>query len=117
MAQRSRVMRCLRRMRKYPITSKNAPKPNREPVVSAAVASSAALWPVDWPVGEYERMPGPGRGHRRSVRLTAIWGNVDCKDGVSPVDALKILRFDAGLDVSQEAGCPAMGNEVTLIPQ
>ncbi len=46
-----------------------------------------------------------------------MWGNVDCKDGVSPVDALKILRFDAGLSVSQEAGCPAMGSEVTLIPQ
>jgi hypothetical protein len=43
------------------------------------------------------------------------WGDVDCSDAVNPVDSLKILRFDAGLSVAQNAGCPAMGAEVTLI--
>ncbi len=42
------------------------------------------------------------------------WGNVDCRDGVMPVDALKVLRHDAGLSVSQEEGCPEMGSEVTI---
>jgi subtilisin-like proprotein convertase family protein len=43
------------------------------------------------------------------------WGDVDCSGGVDPVDSLKILRFDAGLSVGQEAGCPEMGSEVTII--
>jgi len=46
-----------------------------------------------------------------------VWGDIDCKDGVTPVDALKILRFDAGLDVTQEAGCPEMGQEVQITVQ
>ena len=44
-----------------------------------------------------------------------IWGDVDCKDGMTPVDSLKILRFDAGLSVAQEAGCPTIGSEVTIV--
>jgi len=28
---------------------------------------------------------------------------------VNPIDSLKILRFDAGLDVAQEEGCPEIG--------
>jgi len=43
-----------------------------------------------------------------------IWGNVDCGGGVNPVDALKLLRFDAGMSVQQEAGCPEMGSPVTI---
>jgi hypothetical protein len=44
-----------------------------------------------------------------------VWGDVDCNDEVSPVDSLKILRFDAGLSVDQEAGCPPMGDTVTIV--
>lgn len=33
-------------------------------------------------------------------------GDVDCSGEVNPIDALKILRFDAGLSVSQAEGCP-----------
>ena len=43
-----------------------------------------------------------------------IWGDVDCKDGMTPVDSLKILRYDAGLSVSQADGCPEMGSDVTI---
>jgi hypothetical protein len=37
------------------------------------------------------------------------WGNIDCDGAINPVDALKILRFDAGLSVQQEDGCPQIG--------
>ena len=46
-----------------------------------------------------------------------IWGDVDCKDGMTPVDSLKILRFDAGLSVAQEVGCPELGQQVQITPQ
>jgi hypothetical protein len=42
------------------------------------------------------------------------WGDIDCSGEVSPVDSLKLLRFDAGLDVAQEQGCPALGSSVLL---
>jgi hypothetical protein len=42
------------------------------------------------------------------------WGDVDCSGEVSPVDSLKLLRFDAGLEVAQEDGCPAIGDEVHI---
>ena len=44
-----------------------------------------------------------------------IWGDIDCKDGMNPVDSLKILRYDAGLSASQEEGCPGMGTSVTIV--
>jgi hypothetical protein len=42
------------------------------------------------------------------------WGNADCDAQISPVDSLKILRFDAGLDVAQEEGCPPIGSDVII---
>jgi hypothetical protein len=42
------------------------------------------------------------------------WGNVDCDGQISPVDSLKILRYDAGLDVAQEQGCPPIGDGVQI---
>ena len=44
-----------------------------------------------------------------------IWGDVDCDGAMTPVDSLKILRYDAGLSVSQEEGCPAIGASVTIV--
>jgi hypothetical protein len=43
-----------------------------------------------------------------------VWADVDCTDGVSPVDSLKILRVDAGLGVVQPAECPEIGEEVEV---
>jgi parallel beta-helix repeat protein len=40
---------------------------------------------------------------------TPLWGDVDCSDGVDPVDSLKLLRFDAGLSVAQGMNCPPVG--------
>lgn len=37
-------------------------------------------------------------------------GDVDCSGEVNPIDSLKILRFDAGLHVGQEDGCPEIGS-------
>ena len=37
------------------------------------------------------------------------WGDVDCSGEVTPVDSLKLLRFDAALGVMQAAGCPLLG--------
>lgn len=44
-----------------------------------------------------------------------IWGDVDCGGEVTPVDSLKLLRFDAGLPVAQEQGCPGMGTSVMIV--
>ena len=43
-----------------------------------------------------------------------LWGDVDCDGAVGPIDSLKLLRFDAGLSVSQEPGCPEIGDEVIV---
>jgi hypothetical protein len=42
-----------------------------------------------------------------------LQGDVDCSGGanaVNSVDALKLLRFAAGLSVSQGPGCPLIGS-------
>ncbi len=44
-----------------------------------------------------------------------IWGDVDCTGDMSPVDALKLLRFDAGFGVVHEVGCPPIGGEVAVV--
>ena len=42
-------------------------------------------------------------------------GDVDCGGAVNPIDSLKLLRFDAGLGVTQAAGCPLIGSNVTVV--
>ncbi len=42
------------------------------------------------------------------------WGDIDCSGEVNPIDALKILIFDAGLPLTQQAGCPAMGEAILI---
>ena len=46
-----------------------------------------------------------------------VWGDVDCDGVVNPVDALKLLRFDAGLPVQQAQGCPPIGQLLQLAGQ
>ncbi|HEY5625698.1 MAG TPA: ethylbenzene dehydrogenase-related protein [Dehalococcoidia bacterium] len=43
-----------------------------------------------------------------------VWGDSDCNGDVTPVDALKILRHDAGLSVAKEPGCPDLGTSVSV---
>ncbi len=51
------------------------------------------------------------------IGLEAEWGeimgDVDCSGAVTAVDALKILRYVAGLPVSLPDGCPPIGPEPT----
>jgi hypothetical protein len=42
------------------------------------------------------------------------WGDIDCNGAVDAVDALKVLRYDAGLGVVPAEGCPTMGEEVQV---
>jgi len=43
-----------------------------------------------------------------------VWGDIDCNGSANPVDSLKILRHDAGLDVDQAVGCPEIASNVTV---
>ncbi len=47
--------------------------------------------------------------------LDLPWGDLDCNGAMTPVDALKTLRFDAALSVSQEAECFEVGSLVTVV--
>lgn len=47
--------------------------------------------------------------HPAGIKYIRV-GDVDCDEGVDPVDALNVLRFIAGLSVHQNEPCPAIGN-------
>jgi len=42
-----------------------------------------------------------------------LFGDVDCNGSIDSVDALKILRYAAGLPVTPSAGCPSIGSGQT----
>ena len=46
-----------------------------------------------------------------SGNLPLLNGDVDCSGSITPVDSLKILRFDAGLSNSQALGCAPIGEQ------
>ena len=50
-----------------------------------------------------------------SGNLPLLNGDVDCSGSITPVDSLKLLRFDAGLGVSQADGCPLIGSAVLVV--
>jgi len=43
------------------------------------------------------------------------WGNVDCGAGIGSVDALKVLRFTAGLSVTQTEPCTNIGDQHPIV--
>ncbi len=47
--------------------------------------------------------------------LQFAWGDVDCGGGINPVDALKVLRSDAGLSVNKAPGCPEIGSGLPVV--
>ncbi len=47
--------------------------------------------------------------------LALTQGNIDCDPDVDSVDALKVQRHVAGLSVSQQRGCPAIGSDVAFL--
>lgn len=66
-------------------------------LLSADAASSASA-----PVGGPVAVSGGGVEG-------ILQGDVDCRDEVTPVDSLKVLRHDAGLSVQQDEPCPDIG--------
>jgi hypothetical protein len=52
---------------------------------------------------------GPGFSGATSPATPANLGDVDCSGAVNAVDALKLLRYSAGLSVSQTEPCPDVG--------
>ncbi len=55
----------------------------------------------------------PARGTAGAVQQQ-LWGDVDCGSSITPVDSLKLLRFDAGFAVVQPLGCPSIGASVQV---
>jgi len=45
-----------------------------------------------------------------------VFGDVDCDGSVNAVDALKILRQNAGLPLTQTQPCPSIGSTPTASP-
>jgi len=48
------------------------------------------------------------------VGTEMVWGDVDCDRDVDATDALKVLRYVAGLSVLQTEPCPDIGSTVTV---
>jgi hypothetical protein len=44
---------------------------------------------------------------------TVLWGDLNCSDTIDAVDALAVLRHDAGLSTNT-GDCPAMGETITV---
>ena len=85
------------------------------PTTAPTTAPTATPEETETPTASPTATPKPTETPPAGQSVT--WADIDCKDGVGPVDALKILRHDAGLDVSQAEGCPEIGREVTITPQ
>ncbi len=56
----------------------------------------------------------PDWGPVTRTPFNSTWGDNDCSGSADPVDSLKLLRYDAGLGVTQELGCPAIGSAVLV---
>jgi hypothetical protein len=70
--------------------------------------------PVPTPTPTPSPVPTPTPTPAPTAPPTAF-GNVDCGGGINSIDALKVLRYSAGLSVSQAPGCPLIG--VEPVPQ
>ncbi len=87
-------------------TETPTPTPNATPTPTATATASPSL--TSTPGGGTET-PAPTVGPSPHS-----WGDIDCSGEITPVDALKLLRADAGLSVSQATDCPQIGDAVLL---
>ena len=79
------------------------PPPPTTPPPTATPTPEPTVTPTATPTATPSPAPTP-------IALTQ--GNVDCDTDVDSVDGLKVQRHVAGLPVSQQPGCPAIGSEV-----
>jgi uncharacterized protein YkwD len=56
--------------------------------------------------------PSPTPTPTPTPTLVVEWGDVDCDNGVTAIDALLILRHTVGLPTPSPGGCPALGHDV-----
>ncbi|MEX1195415.1 MAG: right-handed parallel beta-helix repeat-containing protein [Dehalococcoidia bacterium] len=85
------------------------PTPTATPVVTPGPTDSGSPTVTATPTGE------PTPTNTPTPTGTEIeWANTDCSGGIDPVDSLKTLRADAGLQVVQPAGCPDIGEQVLV---
>jgi hypothetical protein len=81
----------------------------------ASICLKMTLWVGSAPtIGEATKDPNPGPGCATGVvgptlPPPPVWGDIDCSGGVNAVDALKLLRHNAGLPYSKPDGCPTLG--------
>jgi hypothetical protein len=87
-------------------TASGAPTPTGGPTQTASASATHTAGPTGSPTQSAAATPTPtGSGE-------LVQGDVDCSGAANPVDTLKLLRFDAGLNVQQGAGCPPLGGAV-----
>ncbi len=87
------------------------PSPSPTPIASPPPAPSATSSPTT-------ATPSPTASPSPTATplvLTFVWGDANCSGASDPIDSLLTLRHDAGLNVSQPPGCPAMGHELTPV--
>jgi beta-lactamase superfamily II metal-dependent hydrolase len=113
-----------------PPTPAPTPTPQPTPYIWARlwgdIDCSNAINPVDslkvlrWDAGlsvlyqtaECPHVGGPVPDASVASGPVTAWGDLDCSGSVDPVDSLKTLRHDAGLNVVQTALCPPIGLSV-----
>ncbi len=94
----------------------SCPGPTPTATVTPTATSTSTPTPTATPVPTQTATPTPSATPGVTTTPTATpgvllaWGNGDCRGGVDSVDALQDLRFVALLGVSQEAGCPRLGD-------
>lgn len=58
---------------------------------------------------------GTEGGARQAAAVTSLtWGDVDCSGSVNAVDALRLLRYTAGMWLSYIDGCPSIGGPAVI---
>jgi hypothetical protein len=92
-----------------PTPNPASPSPSSSATATPATAtptqSAGPTTPTVPPASTVETPPGG---------FTATWGDNDCSGQVNPVDALFVLRGDAGL-AANTGDCPDMGREIEVI--
>ena len=88
-----------------------APSPTPSPTPSLTPTPSPTPSPTPTPTPTPTPSPTPSPTPQGTART---WGDLDCTNGVNPIDSLKALRTDAGLGSIRPAGCPVIGEEVQI---